>query len=136
MGVIHPDKNGIAEFAREKRTTPIMMLNFLRYRELAVYPIGTAGDKVSGRVAYGRYGAAVTPLLERVGARVLWAVPCEQVVIGDPEERCDDVVAVWYPNRGAFFKLIESAEYQAASVHRDAALERGSLYACSSPQTP
>lgn len=136
MGPIHPDDQQLSALIADERDTPIVMLNLLRYRERAAYPDARPDGDVSGREAYARYAVAVGPLLEKAGGRVLWAAPCEQTVIGGPDERWDDVAAVWYPSRQAFVGMVSDPEYVKVSVHRDAALERGSLYACSGGADP
>ena len=136
MGPIHPNEEQLTAIAHDKRDTPIIMVNLLRYRDRAAYSDERPDGDVSGREAYGRYAAAVMAFLEKAGGRILWGAPCEQTVIGGPDERWDDIVAVWYPNRQAFVKMATDPEYLAISVHRDAALERGSLYACAGSAEP
>jgi uncharacterized protein (DUF1330 family) len=100
----------------------VVMLNLLRFK-----PDG-------GRERYAEYGAAVTPLLEKAGARV--------VFLGDPalpllgEESWDSVLLVEYPTRQAFLEMIGSAEYQAIGHLRTEALERGELHPMSAAQLP
>ena len=46
------------------------------------------------------------------------------LAVGTDADRYDEVVAVWYPDTGAFLRLVEHPGYVEAHAHRDAALER------------
>jgi len=93
---------------------PIAMLNLLKFK-----PEG-------GRERYGEYGAAVTPLIEKIGGRVLYAGECGELVIG--EETWDFMAVVEYPTAGAFTGLIQSDAYQAINHLREESLVRSVLY--------
>jgi uncharacterized protein (DUF1330 family) len=108
------NQEGFASFAaRASENAPVVMLNLLRFK-----PDG-------GQERYAEYGAAVTPLLEKAGARVVFlgeALP----LLGDG--RWDSVLLVEYPTRQAFLDMIASAEYQAIGHLRTEALEHGELH--------
>jgi uncharacterized protein (DUF1330 family) len=91
---------------------------------------------VSGREAYARYGAVAFKALAEVGGRPLWVTEAQQVVIGCDHEHYDEVLAVWYPSRAAFLKMVQIPWYQESLVHRDAALERASIIACAGADEP
>jgi uncharacterized protein (DUF1330 family) len=86
---------------------PIVMVNLLRF-------------KPDGAEAYGRYAAAVAPLLDQVGGRILNTVACRQAVIG-PEE-WDVVALVEYPSAQAFLEMVQNPDYLATHEHREAGL--------------
>lgn len=90
------------------------MLNLLRFK-----PDG-------GQERYAEYGAAVTPLLEKAGARVVFLGEPALPLLGDG--RWDSVLLVEYPTRQAFLEMIASAEYQAIGHLRTEALEHGELH--------
>jgi uncharacterized protein (DUF1330 family) len=94
---------------------PLVMLNLNRYRDPA---------------AYARYGEVAQRGLERVGARILWHAPVGTTVIGEGEERFDDLIAVWYPSAAAFLDLITDTEYLEARADRLEGLERAVLLRC------
>jgi uncharacterized protein (DUF1330 family) len=100
---------------------PMVMLNLNRYRDPA---------------AYARYGEVARRVLERVGGRVLWHAPVNGTVIGEREERFDDVIAVWYPNATAFLQLVADPEIIAARSHRLDGLERAALLRCDAAAEP
>ena len=109
--------------------TPIVMINLLRYRDRADYPCGTDAVPCSGREAYQRYGARVTPMVVEAGGKILWFGNVAQVVIGPDAERWDDAVLVQYPSRKAFITMVSRPDYVDASVHRTAALADSRLIA-------
>ncbi len=94
---------------------PLVMLNLNRY---------------SDPEAYARYGEVAQRVLERVGGRILWHAPVRGTVIGEGEERFDDVIAVWYPSAAAFLQLVSDAELLRARDHRLEGLQRATLLRC------
>ncbi len=91
-------------------TGPVVMVNMLRLRD---------------RAAYKRYSELAMPLIKARGGTVLWAGDGEAVAFGDAQaDRWDYVVLVRYPARAAFLDMVRSAEYAAANVHREQAVER------------
>ena len=111
---IDPRGADLKRFLQEDPGGPVVMLNLLRFK-----PQG-------GRERYGEYGAAVTPLLEKVGARVVFAGDPATVLLG--ERSWDMVLLVEYPTRQAFLEMIGSEEYQAIGHLRTEALSEGELH--------
>ena len=109
------NQEGFAAFAaRTGEQSPVVMLNLLRF-----VPDG-------GRERYGEYGAAVAPLLEKAGARVVFAGDPATVLLG--ERSWDLVLLVEYPTRQAFLEMIGSEEYRAIGHLRTEALTEGELH--------
>jgi uncharacterized protein (DUF1330 family) len=109
------NQEGFAAFAaRSAEDAPVVMLNLLRFK-----PDG-------GQKRYAEYGAAVTPLLEKAGARVVFLGESALPLLG--EGRWDSVLLVEYPTGQAFLEMIASAEYQAIGHLRTEALEHGELH--------
>ena len=69
-------------------------------------------------------------MIEHQGGRLLWAGTGDQVLIGDPEQDWDAVLLVEYPSRAAFVEMVSSPEYLAAHAHREGALARTIVIAC------
>ena len=106
---------GFARFAeRAGDGAPVVMLNLLAFR-----PEG-------GRERYEEYGAAVAPLLERAGGRVVFLGNPAAALLGDGS--WDLVLLVEYPTRQAFLEMIGSPEYQAIAHLRTEALSKGELH--------
>ncbi|MDX6610138.1 MAG: hypothetical protein QOF85_2063 [Solirubrobacterales bacterium] len=116
---LNPD--GFATFsARTGDDSPVVMLNLLRFK-----PKG-------GRERYAEYGAAVTPLLEKAGARVVFLGESAAPLLG--EGSWDSVLLVEYPSPQAFLEMIGSAEYQAIAHLRTEALAKGELHPMSAAE--
>lgn len=133
MASLHPTPERLQQFLRDTdESTPIVMINLLRYRERADYPADADAEPCSGREAYQRYGAAVAPMLGKVGARPVWGGSVASTVISPDGEAWDDAVLVEYPSRAAFIEMTSSPEYQAIAVHRSAGLADSRLIAATS----
>lgn len=113
---------------------PIVMVNLLKFREVAAYPEDGGFERGSGAEAYARYQHAFTVTVGATSqAKVLYEGPVGQVVIGDPAAReadWDKVLIVRYPSRQHFLAMMANAEYREALVHRYAGLERTVLLQC------
>lgn len=118
-----PNEAGFADFNRRiDDDSAVTMLNLLEF-----VPDG-------GRERYAEYGAAVTPLLEKAGARVVFAGEASPVLLGDAS--WDLVLLVEYPNRRAFLEMIGSEAYQAIAHLRTEALSRGELHPLTGVEIP
>src|SRR4051794_4929058 len=105
--------------------TPLVMLNLLRFREVADYPEGEPA--VSGQEAYGRYGELVQPFLAGVGGQLEWQGRAHTSLIGPDGEQWDACFLVRYPSKAAFLDMVMNPEYQAITHHRTAALSDSRL---------
>ena len=104
---------------------PVVMLNLLRFKERAG---GEAAE--SGAAAYGRYGAAMTKMVEEGGGRLVWAGRPTEIVIGEEGMQWDMVALVEYPSRKAFIEMTSTPKYNDIHVDREAGLESQWLIAC------
>lgn len=123
MRSILPTDTQIKEFKKLPDAKPIVMINFLKFRDLA------EGGKESGQEVYNRYAMNVAPMLSEVGGRLLWAGAVGQVFIGTDKDEWDQVMLVEYPSPGAFLKMISMPEYEEAHKDRDSGLENSALLA-------
>jgi uncharacterized protein (DUF1330 family) len=105
----------LAATAGTEHDGPLVMLNLNRYRD---------------REEYERYGEVALRVLERVGGEVLWQAFASLTVIGEDDERWDEVIAVRYPSVQAFLDLALDPEIGAALAHREAGLESATLIRC------
>jgi uncharacterized protein (DUF1330 family) len=117
------DLNPIAvtELSERAGEGPVVMLNLLDFK-----PAG-------GFERYAEYAEAVTPLLEKVGGRVVFAGNANVPVIGP--SKWDMVILVEYPTRQAFLDMTSSPEYVAIARLRSEGLERSELHPLD-PQAP
>ncbi|MBY0511171.1 MAG: DUF1330 domain-containing protein [Rhodospirillaceae bacterium] len=113
---------------------PIVMVNLLKFREVARYPEHSGVAPCSGQEAYARYQAAFTETVGDVSAaKVLYDGPVNQVFIGVPGGRdtdWDKVLVVQYPSRRHFLAMMADERYRDALMHRYAGLERTVLLQC------
>jgi uncharacterized protein (DUF1330 family) len=115
MSAITPKPEVIQQLIQSQDGGKVVMLNLLKFKP------GT------GAASYAEYGRHVTPMVQALGGRVIYAGPVAQTVIG--EQTWDAIALVEYPSRKAFVQMAMSAEYQAIHHFRDEGLERTELYA-------
>ncbi|MDO8290254.1 MAG: DUF1330 domain-containing protein [Parvibaculum sp.] len=132
----HPTEAQLETFASDNQTTPIAMVNLLKFRKDAVYEDGRDAKGLSGAAAYGLYGQVAMEKIAEVGGRMFWAAPAAQTFIGVGADDWDMIAIVRYPNRAAFLRMVDMPDYKAASVHREAGLERTMLIACAGDSIP
>lgn len=97
---------------------PVVMLNLLKYREMAAEGFGV--DGLTGRDAYAKYGQAFAELNPRFGGEPIWMGRGKHTLIGDQE--WDVVILVRYPTRRQFVEMLNDPDYQAIAPIRAAAL--------------
>ena len=118
---VYPNKEQIKGFMEPAYEEPICMVNLLKFKEKAEYEDGRDTD-LTGREAYALYEEGVKKLLQEIGGGIGFEGDVERLALGEVEELWDVVgLAVW-PSRGAMFKVMQSPEMQAISVHRSAGL--------------
>jgi uncharacterized protein (DUF1330 family) len=114
---VDPTPEDIRRLLAEDDGGPVVMLNLLRY----------AGAE--GRASYDRYAAAVQPLLEKVGASVLYAGDCSTKLVAPEGHEWDGLLVVRYPSRGAFVEMVTGPGYQAITHLRTQGLKDAVLQA-------
>src|SRR5271155_2909094 len=120
---IMPTLEAMQKMAQAPETGKVVMLNLLKFKP------GT------GAASYNEYGRHVAKILEKIGARVLFAGQVAQSVIGIDGD-WDAIAIVEYPSRKVFLEMGMSAEYQAIHHFRDEGLERTELYGINPMPTP
>ena len=113
-----------AALAQVEQDQPVAMLNLLRFHDQAQYAEAAHEAPCTGAEAYKRYGEAVTPLLQKLGAEVLLSGVAE--LLG-PTDEWDRIVVVRYPTRSAFESLLQMPEYRTIAHHRTAAVRDARL---------
>lgn len=122
---VEPTSEQIAALASGDLTSPVVMLNLLRFRDRAE----GLEETMSGRESYQRYGAEVMPHLQRVGGEPVWMGHPFTTVIGAPDESWDEMILVRYPSVQAFLDMVTDEGYQAIAKYRTAALADSRLIA-------
>jgi uncharacterized protein (DUF1330 family) len=118
---VYPTRERLMELANSKDPSPIVMLNLLKFKDVAEYKDGRA-EKISGREAYMRYAEKMQLLVEGKGGRFIYMADLKQVVIGEVEGSWDVVALVEYPSAADFFAIAASPEVAEIGVHREAGL--------------
>ncbi|MEM8698442.1 MAG: DUF1330 domain-containing protein [Pseudomonadota bacterium] len=116
---IDPTRPQFDLFKSLPRDTQIDMLNLIRLRGQAAYPDGRVA---SGAEAYAAYGRESAPIFQKVGGTILWRGRPEALVIGPDAEAWDIAFIARYPSASSFLAMVTDPVYQAAVIHRQAAV--------------
>ena len=122
-------ESGAALFRREI-VGEIVMLNLLRFREVADYsasPELASTEPISGREAYQKYMDHTLPFLQASGGEVLFVGEGDQYLIGPMDEVWDMVILVLQNSLQRFMAFASDEGYLAGIGHRTAALEDSRL---------
>lgn len=120
---------GAALVAR-KITGEVVMLNLLRFRDVADYsanPELMPDEPISGAEAYQKYIDHTLPFLKESGGDLLFLGKGGRYLIGPPEEQWDLVVLVRQNSLSDFSAFSSNKGYLAGMGHRTAALEDSRL---------
>ncbi len=110
--------------------TPVVMLNLLKFRDIADYraaPDRAPARPISGAEAYALYSAGITPLLQASGGEVLFEGRGGDWFIGPEGEGWDHVLLVRQASVASFLSFAQNPEAQRLGQHRTAALENSRL---------
>jgi hypothetical protein len=108
----------------------IVMLNLLRFREIADYsasPELAPQSPISGAEAYDRYIAHTLPHLKESGGDLLFFGDGGSFLIGPEHEHWDRVMLIRQSSVQSFLTFATNAVYLAGLGHRTAALEDSRL---------
>jgi uncharacterized protein (DUF1330 family) len=122
-------KSGAALFSR-RIEGEVVMLNLLRFREIADYfqhPELMPTRPISGREAYQKYMDHTQPILEATGGGIMFLGEGGSFLIGPEEERWDAAMLVRQKSLSDFLSFATHKEYLAGIGHRTAALEDSRL---------
>lgn len=114
---INPERDQFEAFKSLPRDEPVMMLNFLRFRDRAVYD---DGREATGEEAYVAYGRESAPIFKRVGGEIIWRGTQQCMLIGPKDKQWDLIFVARYPTAAAFLEMVTDPEYQKAVQHRTA----------------
>jgi uncharacterized protein (DUF1330 family) len=116
------NRDAFGGFAKRASDGPVVMLNLLRFK-----PDG-------GAERYAEYGAAVAPILAKVGGEIVFAGQATPALIGEGE--WDLVALARYPSRQAFLDMVSSPEYQEIAHLRTEALVASELHPMDPAEVP
>ncbi|MAT45620.1 MAG: DUF1330 domain-containing protein [Anaerolineaceae bacterium] len=109
---------------------PVVMLNLLRFRDIADYsatPHLTPMEPISGEEAYQLYIEQTLPHLKKSGGELIFLGKGGNFLIGPTSERWDAVMLVRQNSVNDFMAFTSNPEYMESMAHRTAALEDSRL---------
>lgn len=106
------------------QTSPVVMINWLKFREQANYLKGEPPS--SGRAAYLAYGKVAMTATHSLGAKLLYASRYRMILVGNQGDPgiglWDEFALMQYPGRQTFARMAQLRRYRAALHHREAGL--------------
>ncbi len=127
-----PSRQQLEVFRAADQSSPIMMVNLLKFRNLAEYSKADPehSDKLTGREAYSRYAKVALEKIKQNGGAIEFMSPSQQCFVGGDDDDWDQVVIVHYRSRADYLTGFDSPEYQSVIRHRIAGLEKRVLIQC------
>lgn len=122
---INPTEEAGRKLFSNKISSPVVMLNLLRFRQFADYsshPKIAPKDKISGRSAFDLYINHSKKFLEATGGEVLLIGDANEFFIGPKDETWDLVMLIRQRSLTDFLSFATNQEYLAGIGHREAAL--------------
>jgi len=104
---------------------PVLMLNLLRFRDIADYsaaPHLAPSEPISGAEAYALYATHTMPFLTASGGEVVFEGDGGTWLIGPEAEQWDKVLLVRQASTEAMLAFPDDPAYMAGLAHRTAAL--------------
>lgn len=129
---IDPTQESGKEFFMRQMEGEVIMLNLLKYREVADYsahPELAPETPISGREAYKLYMKHTLPFLEEAGGELVFYGKGGHFLIGPMDESWDTVMLVKHKSAGKFMAFAQNLGYLKGVGHRTAALEDSRLLA-------
>jgi len=117
-------------FVSQNISGPIVMLNLLKFREVADYsaaPHLAPQELISGELAYQLYIEHTLPYLKESGGELIFMGKGGHFLIGPVDERWDAVMLVRQRSVKDFLEFATNQEYLKGIGHRTAALEDSRL---------
>jgi uncharacterized protein (DUF1330 family) len=113
------------DFFMNEMSGSIVMLNLLRFRDVADYsgsPELNPGEPISGSQAYALYMKHTQPFLQAAGGEVLFMGKGSDYLIGPTNEKWDAVLLVKQHSKEHFLAFAQNEGYLKGIGHRTAAL--------------
>jgi uncharacterized protein (DUF1330 family) len=131
-GSVDPTREAMSAFRALPADQPIAMINLLRFREAAAYPVDHASHAagLTGAEAYAAYGRAAAAAFARSGGSQVWLGRPELSLIGPADEAWDLAFIARYESAEAFLAMLHDPAYQQAVIHRQAAVADSRLIRC------
>ncbi len=125
-----PNHEAVKDFIMRKIEGPVVMLNLLRFRDVADYteaPHLAPEQPISGAAAYELYIQHTLPMLQSSGGEVVFSGKGGAYLIGPTDERWDAMLLIRQESTERFIAFASDPEYLKGMGHRTAALEDSRL---------
>jgi len=122
---LYPTRGAGKEFISRQIQGPVVMLNLLRFREIADYaatPNLAPNIPISGKEAYDIYVRLTLPFLLKSGGEILFLGKGGHFLIGPEIEYWDAVMLIRQHSVSSFLAFEQNEEYMKIIGHRTAAL--------------
>ena len=114
-----PTPNQMETLLQRDQNIPVVMLNYMKFRDVAVYPDDFKGKRYkTGREAYQKYGQR-----DSHNNQVDIFGNYKSTIVGEDEPNWANYVFVRYPSVKDFIGMIATKGYQDSSTQRSAGLE-------------
>ncbi|KAF1015501.1 MAG: hypothetical protein GAK31_00975 [Stenotrophomonas maltophilia] len=136
---LQPTQQSGAAFVRRGLQGPVVMLNLLRFRDVADYradPQLAPAQPMSGAQAFERYVQHTLPFLHASGGEILLLADAGPWLIGPEGEHWHQALLIRQHSVEAFMALAQHAPYLAGLGHRTAALADSRLLPLSGRALP
>ena len=114
-----PTPNQMETLLRRDQNIPVVMLNYLKFRDVPLYPDDFKGKRYkTGSEAYQKYGQR-----DSHNNQVDIFGNYKSTIVGEDEPNWENFVFVRYPSVKDFIGMIATKSYQKSSTQRSAGLE-------------
>ena len=127
---LEPTQDSGRAFVMRQLDGPVVMLNLLRFRDVADYtatPELAPSSPITGEAAFQRYIEYTLPYLLQSGGRIEFLGKGGDLLIGPPGERWDKAMLIRQRSVESFLAFASHEAYLSGLGHRTAAIEDSRL---------
>ncbi len=112
------------------RNLRMVVVNLLKYRDIALYPKAYNGKPISGKKAYYIYGRLALKYNGKLGNRILFSGDFKSTLFNNSEvdPDWDEIMLFNYTSVRSFFKYGSTKVINKSGPHREAGLEKTKVY--------
>jgi hypothetical protein len=127
-----PNMNNGLKMRTQYKGRPIYLVNLIKYHDIAQYPEGYEGKKVSGKKAFAKYGRIAVKYNKKHKNYVKFSGVAKSTIADNTgkETKWNMVAIVKYDSRESMQKFTSETAFKQGIEHKDASLEATYVYAC------
>ena len=127
-----PNMKNFLKMRTQYEGRPIYMVNLIKYHDIAQYPEGYEGKKVSGKKALAKYGRIAMKYNRKHENYGKFSGEAKSTIADNTgkETKWNIVAIVRYDSRESMQKFISEKAFKQGIEHKDASLEATYVYAC------